>query len=109
MSVPRSPLLTQVLWGLAVVSVLYAFTIHRLWRLRRWAWWACWIPVIGLLTFGVLGLLAMLVDPKIIGTQEWVVLAILLGPSTLLVPLQWQLKRDWAALAREHNGDNAKT
>ena len=101
MSVPRSPLLTVVLWVLAVAASLYAFTIHRLWRRRRWALRACWILVVGWLIFGLLGLVAMLIEGKDLNTATWVVFSIILVPSILLVPLQWTIRRDWADLPRE--------
>jgi len=101
MSVPRSPRLTVVLWVLAVATFLYAFTIHQLWRKRRWALRACWIPVVGWLVFGLLGLVAMLVQGEALSTGTWVVFSIVLVPGILLVPLQWTIRRDRASLPRE--------
>lgn len=96
MSAPRSSRLTVVLWVLAIATSFYAFTIYRLWRRRRWALRACWILVVGWLIFGILALVAMLVEDKTLDTGTWVVFGIILIPAILLVPLQWTIRRDWA-------------
>jgi len=51
---------------------------------------------VGWLIFGMLGLVAMLVEDEALDTGTWVVFGIVLIPAILLVPLQWMIRRDWA-------------
>jgi len=87
---PRSPVSTNVLWTLAALAALYAFTIYRLWRRSRWAWFVSWLPVLGMLIFG----LGVLVFVRPASAFERVLLSGILVPSLLLLPLQWKLRSE---------------